>query len=113
MKHYEIKLHPTERTLHIFVGKFDESQIIEVCGKTLGDFDGLDGSYITHNIKGYVECVMWIKDPKSRSTYIHECVHCVTDIMEATGIDDDEFRAWYTEWLYNTIQDARGSSKDS
>lgn len=106
MKHFEIALMPTQRILHIFVGAYDKEQVREVCGEDLGINEDFQGSYVTKEIAGYVEPIMWIKSAKSKATFIHECVHCVTDLMKATGITDDEFRAWYTEWLYNTIQDA-------
>jgi hypothetical protein len=111
MKHYEIILSPTQRELHIFVGKYDKDFAKEICGEDLDIDNDWQGAYITHEIKGYIEPIMWIKNIKSKATFIHECVHCVTDLMKATGINDDEFRAWYTEWLYNTIQDAIKLSK--
>lgn len=106
MKLYKIKLTPTNRTLYIFIGVWDSEQAKKETGSDINISSEWQGAYITQEInKGY-EPVMWIKNKNSKNTFIHECVHCVTDIMKITGINDDEFRAWYTEWLYNTIQDA-------
>ena len=111
MKHFEVKLQPTERTLHIFVGEYNQKEMSKICGLGIHIESNWQGAYITHEIGTDIEPIMWIKDPKSNATFIHETVHCVTDIMKITGIKDDEFRAWYTEWLYNTIQDAKKLSK--
>ncbi len=107
MKQYQIKLHPTSRTLYLFIGPYDKKQVEKVCGKGINIDSTWSGAYVTTEANHDIEPIMWIKNPKYKATYIHECVHCVTDLMQATGIKDDEFRAWYTEWLYNTIQDVR------
>lgn len=108
MKLHKIQLFPTERTLYLFIGKYDGKQVEKNCGKGININPNWQGSYVTCEIGSDIEPIMWIKDGKSKATFIHECVHCVTDIMKATGINDDEFRAWYTEWLFNTIQEAKG-----
>ena len=106
MKHFEIQLTPSQRKLHIFTGAYNKAEVLEVCGEDLDISEDWQGAYVTREIRGYVEPIMWIKNIKSKPTFIHETVHCVTDLMKSTNIEDDEFRAWYTEWLYNTIQDA-------
>jgi hypothetical protein len=107
MKQYKICLFPTERTLYLFLGEYDKKQVEKACGTGINIDPAWSGAYITTVVGHDIEPLMWIKDPKCKATYIHECVHCVTDIMQATGIKDDEFRAWYTEWLFNTLIDAR------
>jgi hypothetical protein len=111
MKHYEIILAPTQRKLHIFVGKYDKDFAKEICGIDIGVDESLVGTYVTHNKNVHIESVMWVEGKNNKSTFLHEVVHCTSDIMDHTGITDDEFRAWYTEWLYNTIQDAIKLSK--
>lgn len=111
MKYYNIQLPPTQRTLFLFVGEYDQKQFDKTCGKGVNICSDWQGAYITHEVDNDIEPVMWIKDPKSKATFIHECVHCTSDLMDATHINDEEFRAWYTEWLYNTIQDALKLSK--
>ena len=111
MKYFEVKLTPTDRTLHIFTGEYDEKQMSDICGSGINISNNWQGAYITHEIGTDIEPIMWVKNPNSKATFIHECVHCVTDMMKCTGIEDDEFRAWYTEWLYNTIQDAKKLSR--
>jgi hypothetical protein len=111
MKIYNIKLNPTQRTLFICVGEWDKKQADDYFKCNINIDSEYQGAYVTAEIDNYFEPVLWVKKRNSKATFIHECVHCVTDIMEITGIKDDEFRAWYTEWLYNTIIDAIRLSK--
>lgn len=106
MKIYDINLFPTERTLFIVVGEWDKKQAEKYFKSNIVIDNDWSGAYITHEVENNLEPVLWVKDKNSKQTFIHECVHCVTDIMKATGIKDDEFRAWYTEWLFNTVIDA-------
>lgn len=55
--------------------------------------------------------MLWANKPKDAQTLIHEIVHCVTDLMEGLSIKDDEFRAWYTDWLFKKISSLIKQSK--
>lgn len=111
MKIFDIILHPTERTLFIVVGVWDKKQADKYFKSNIHIDNNWSGAYITQEVEKNLEPILWVKDKKSKQTFIHEVVHCVTDIMKATGIKDDEFRAWYTEWLFNTVIDAIKETK--
>jgi len=111
MRICDIRLHPTERTLYIVTGEWDNKKADKYFKSKISIDNSWSGAYVTAEVENNFEPILWVKRKNSKPTFIHEIVHCVTDLMKTTGIIDDEFRAWYTEWLFNTVIDALSLDK--
>jgi len=54
--------------------------------------------------KGYLYAYVWLRDlrftPASEGVMVHELVHVVTRILEDRGVDDDETRAYLSQFYW-------------
>lgn len=103
MQYYELRLAPSDRTLHLFIGEYDAEYMNEWTGEEMQIDPAWNGCYGTPTIEGAVEPMIWVKSWDNTRTILHEVVHCVDDLMKCLTITDGEFRAYYTDWLYNEI----------
>lgn len=108
MEKYKIKLIPSERTLFVFIGEYNKTQMDNFANEHLEIDPRWRGCYATAYVNGNLEPLIWIENPKCLDTILHETVHCVTDLMKTLTINDDEFRAHYTQWLYSEISRKAG-----
>jgi len=84
--------------------KYVKKKTNEKC--TVGDKAG-ESIVLTYD-NGYRMYVIYVSDDISnpyfaKSTLVHEIVHTVTKVMRRLSIDDDEFRAYLTDYLYITF----------
>lgn len=58
-------------------------------------------AYQAMTIKTLPDPIIYAKKPIEISVLIHEIVHCATYILEQIDCQDDETRAYLTEYLYS------------
>lgn len=85
-----INLDVFDKTIYFYTNK---SSFIKRSGCNI-DMSTSDGMY-------YNDCI-WI-EKYNIGTIIHECSHCVKDIMEELGIEDSETWAYTMEYICTKI----------
>ena len=85
---------------------FDSEAMKSRYGDALDDCDfDTPGRAFFMEKEGYAEFPIYLAD-LGRDTALHETVHAVTYIMDHFGIEDDEFRAYVTAYLYKGVRKA-------
>lgn len=104
MRLFKIKLVPSSRTLHIFIGAFDEKVFLKSFKNLVETKKQYDGWFAAQvSLDGIIQPIIWL-EANSDEVRVHEIVHLVTWLMDCLDIEDDEFRAYYTAFLFEEIK---------
>jgi hypothetical protein len=105
LKRKYIRIDPVEEHLYVYVGSADNYvKTIKKDFKDLGDIDdNWDGFHGYLELKdGDFAHVIYL-EKLDTGLIFHEITHCVQTVIDNSGIDNDEFRAYLSQHLYYEI----------